>query len=276
MNDAASAPYNGANMVLPPSGQLYTSTGMNTLVAAPDTSTWYRTNYGCLITDPTRIARLHSFPDAPIPDGVPSTPAPPAKICLNYRTAWPQEVVDAAGMVETEREHPQFAFSPGGPATPYQIDVESQLRLLDQPLSKCQSVLSMDDAPLFASIPGGPGKPYQIDVESQLRRLDQPLGKCQAVLPMDAPLFRNTVAPPPPVNVPPAVQNAANPVAAILVKGDREDCRVAADSVASAMSGRWVNNPTRQDTMRFEKPFNPPGTGTGAARGPVGGSPYYS
>lgn len=234
----SAAPYNGANMVLPPASQAYAGAGMDNLIAAPNTAGWYKTQYGCLKTDPTLIARFHSFPDAPIPDGVPNEPAAPAKICLSYRTAWPQEDVDAAGMVDTEREHPQFAFSPGGPGTP-----------------------------------------YQIEVESQLRRLDQPLGKCQAVLPMDAPLFRNTVAPPPPMNVSPAVQNAANPIAAILVAGDREDCRGAADAVATAMSGRWLNNPTRQDTMRFEKPFSPPGTGTGAARGPAGGitgRPYYS
>ena len=230
--------YSGANLVLPVAGQSYSGAGMEALVAAPDTSTWYKTQYGCLKTDPTLIARFHSFPDAPIPDGVPRDPAAPAKICLGYRTAWAQEEVDAADMVDTERDHPQFAFSPGAPGTW-----------------------------------------YQIDVESQLRRLDQPLGKCQAVLPMDAPLFRNTVAPPPPMNVPPAVQNAANPVAAIMVRGDREDCRVAADAVATAMSGRWLNNPTRQDTMRFEKPFSPPGTGTGAPRGASGGPagrPYYS
>jgi hypothetical protein len=234
----SAAPYNGANMVLPPAGQTYAGAGMDNLVAAPNTAGWYQTQYGCLKSDPTLIARFHSFPDALIPDGVPRDPAAPAKICLGYRTAWPQEDVDAADMVDTEREHPQFAFSPGGPGTP-----------------------------------------YQIEVESQLRRLDQPLGKCQAVLPMDAPLFRNTVAPPPPMNVSPAVQNASNPVAAILVAGDREDCRGAADAVATAMSGRWLNNPTRQDTMRFEKPFSPPGTGTGAARGPAGGltgRPYYS
>lgn len=230
--------YSGANLVLPVAGQSYSGAGMETLVAAPNTTGWYQTQYGCLKSDPTLIARYHSFPDAVIPDGVPSAPAPPTKICLGYHTAWPQEDVDAAAMVDTERNHPQFAFSPGAPGTP-----------------------------------------YQIDVESQLRRLDQPLGKCEAVLPMDAPLFRNTVAPPPPMNVPPAVQNAANPIAAIMVRGDREDCRVAADAVATAMSGRWLNNPTRQDTMRFEKPFSPPGTGTGAPRGPTGGPagrPYYA
>lgn len=237
---SAAGSYNGANLVLPPPGQTYVGAGMESLVPTPDTSTWYKTQYGCLTSDPTLIARFHSFPDAMIPDGVPHDPAAPAKICLSYRTAWPQEDVDAADMVDTERNHPQFAFHPGGPGTP-----------------------------------------YQIDVESQLRRLDQPLTNCQAMLPMDAPLFRNTVAPPPPMNVPPAVQNAANPVAAILVRGGAggEDCRVAADAVATSMSGRWLNNPTRQDTMRFEKPFAPPGTGTGAARGPAGGPagrPYYS
>jgi hypothetical protein len=230
--------YSGDNMVLPPSGQSYSGAGMESLVAAPNTGGWYKTQYGCLKSDPTMIARFHSFPDAMIPDGVPHDPAAPAKICLTYRTAWPQSDVDAADMVDTERNHPQFAFSPGGPGTP-----------------------------------------YQIDVESQLRRLDQPLTNCQGVLPPDAPLFRNTVAPPRPTNVPPAVQNAANPIAAIMVRGDREDCRVAADAMATSMSGRWLNNPTRQDTMRFDKPFSPPGTGTGEPRGPAGGPaglPYFA
>lgn len=240
MNGFAAAPYSGENLVLPTAGQSYSGPGMEGLIAAPNTTGWYQRQYGCLKSDPTLIARFHSFPDALIPDGVPHDPAAPSKICLEYRTAWPHEAVDAAAMVDTERAHPQFAFSPGGPGTP-----------------------------------------YQIDVESQLRRLDQPLGKCQAVLPMDAPLFRNTVAPPPPMNVPPEVQNAANPVA-VIVRGDREDCRVAADAVATAMSGRWLNNPTRQDTMRFAKPFGPPGTGRGEARGPAGstavaaGRPYYA
>jgi len=128
-------------------------------------------------------------------------------------------------MIETEMNHPQFAFHAGGPATP-----------------------------------------YQIDVESQLRRLDQPLTKCQAIIPEDAPLHRNTVAPPPVHGVPEGVQNAANPVAAMVRRVGAEQCRIDADTVASAMSGRWVNNPTRQDTKRFDLPFAPPGVGTGAAR----------
>ncbi|NDE17580.1 hypothetical protein EBZ80_21905 [bacterium] len=201
------------------------------LVPALDTSTWYRTEWGCLKDDPTRVARYHSFPDAPIPRGVPLDPAAPAFICLRYRTAWPQggAPASAAAMVATEAEHPQFAFRAGGPGTP-----------------------------------------TQIDMESQLRRLDQPLGRCQAVIAEDAPLYRNTVAPPvpPPGAVPVGVQNACNPVAAI-VGAAGEGCRVAADQVATAMSGRWINNPTRQDTMRFDRPFAPPGVGTGAARPPV-------
>ncbi len=212
-----------------------------TLVPAPNTSTWYKTNYGCLRTDPTLISRLHTFPDAVIPRGFPEDPAPPAKVCSDtvcsvpltaegvgctqYRSAWPQRYVDPTAMIETEMNHPQFAFHAGGPATP-----------------------------------------YQIDVESQLRRLDQPLTKCQAIIPEDAPLHRNTVAPPPVHGVPEGVQNAANPVAAMVRRVGAEQCRIDADTVASAMSGRWVNNPTRQDTKRFDLPFAPPGVGTGTAR----------
>ncbi len=226
--------YNGPNLVLlNAETNKYTGAGLDTLVPAPDTSSWYTRQYGCLgnTVEPTEIARRHTFPDAPLPRGVPQTAAPLYAGCLTYATAWPTEAVAAEPMVVAEQEHPQFAFSPGGPGTV-----------------------------------------YQIDVESQLRRLDQPLTNCQAVLAADAPLYRNTVAPPPAVNVPIGPQNAANPIAAIVRPGESA-CRDAADAVASAMSGRWVNNPTRQDTMRFAKPFAPPGIGTGSARGPVGGAP---
>jgi hypothetical protein len=227
--------YNGPNMVLPSTDAPYSRTGIDSLVSAPDTSSWYKTQYGCLRTDPTVIARRHTFPDAVLPRGVPQTAAPLYAGCLSYATAWPAEAVNSIPMVVAEQEHPQFAFSPGGP-----------------------------------------GSVYQIDVESQLRRLDQPLTNCQAVLAADAPLYRNTVAPPTPVNVPIGPQNAANPIATIMRPGESE-CRETADAIATAMSGRWVNNPTRQDTMRFEKPFAPPGIGTGAARGPAGylPGPYY-
>jgi hypothetical protein len=209
------------------------------LVPAPDTSAWYRTEFGCLRDDPTRIARYHTFPDAPIPRGVPMDPAAPSYICLRYRTAWPQGGAPAAteAMVTAEAAHPQFAFRAGGPGTV-----------------------------------------SQIDMESQLRRLDQPLGRCQAVIADDAPLYRNTVAPPPPAPgaVPREVQNACNPLAAMVGPGG-EGCREAADRVATAMSGRWIHNPTRQDTMRFDRPFAPPGVGTGEPRPRVAGAlPYYS
>jgi hypothetical protein len=203
------------------------TSSLQELVPAPNTSTWYATQYGCLRTDPTAIMRRHTFPDAPLPIGVPETPAPMTKVCLQYRTAWPMEYVNAAGLVDAERQHPQFAYFGGyGPATRVQVDAESDLRLLNTPLSNCQPVL-----------------------------------------PVDAPLFRNTVAPPPAVGVPAWVQNAANPIAAILPAGGESACRTEADRVATAMSGRWVNNATRQDTMRYEKPFSPPGIGTGAPRG---------
>jgi hypothetical protein len=229
-------PFNGQNMVLPGPGHAYTG-GITGLVTPPNTSGWYQRQYGCLKDDPTMICRLHTFSDVVLPSGVPNDPAAPAKICQDYRTAWPMEVVDSSEMVSVEMDHPQFAFRAGGPATP-----------------------------------------YQIDVESQLRRLDQPLGKCQAIIADDAPLYRNTVAPPVPTGVRADVQNAANPISAIVRPGE-EGCRGAADAVATSMSNRLFHNPTRQDTMRFEKPFSPPGIGTGAARNAVAADPtkpYYS
>jgi len=203
---------------------------METLVPAANTATWYRTQYGCLRNDPTRWARLHTFSDAAIPDGIPLGPAASSKICLDYRTAWPMEYLsdgEQEGMVQTVMSHPQFAFR--------------------------------------ATV-GGPATVRQVDVESQLRRLDQPLGRCQATLAPDAPLYRNTVAPPVPHAgaVPIGVQNAGNPIAVILRGPDV--CRPEADAVATAMSGRRFNNPTRQDTMRMVQPFAPPGVGNGEPR----------
>lgn len=230
------APYNGNNNVLP-SRVPYTGSVVDA-IPVPASGSWYTPRYGCLTWDPTLVARRHLFPDAHIPEGVPLDPGAANRVCrLEYKNAWEPEVVDATAMVETEMAHPQFAFRAGGPATP-----------------------------------------YQIDVESQLRRLDQPSGKCQAIIPEDAPLHRNTVAPPPPVNVPSGPHLAANPVAVIIAPGG-EVCRDAADAVATSMSGRWVNNCTRQDTMRMDLPFAPPGVGRGAARGPMqpaAGVPYFT
>jgi hypothetical protein len=216
-------------------------TPMARLVPAPtDVDEWYTRQWGCLRgVNPTAIAQRHTFSDAPIPRGVPFDPAAPAKVCLEYRTAWPAARTSegaSEAMVETERHHPQFAFSAGF----------------------------------------GPVTVAQVDAESQLRRLDQPLGRCQAVIAADAPLYRNTVAPPVPAAgvVPEYVQNATNPIAAIVRGEGAERCRQSADQVATAMSGRWVNNPTRQDTMRMEQPFAPPGIGRGEARPPVRGRNY--
>jgi hypothetical protein len=240
MNPVIAGSYAGSHLVLANEAKNpYTGGDMSTVVPAPATGSWYTRQWGCIRTDPTVIARSHTFPDGAIPDGQPLDPVAPVKVCLQYRTSWAQEEIDATAMVEAARRHPQFAFRPGGPAT-----VE------------------------------------QVDVESQLRRLDQPLTNCQAVLAGDAPLYRNTVAPPPAVHVPAGPQNAANPIAAI-VRADpgAEACRQAADAVATSMSGRFFHNPTRQDTMRFQKPFAPPGTGTGSARGPgspIVGQPYYT
>lgn len=206
---------------------------MESLVETPDTSQWYKTNYGCLRTDPTLISRFHTFSDAIIPRGMPDTAAPPMRVCSDtlcgetigcyqYRTAWPSQVVDPEPMIQTEMNHPQFAFRAGGPGTP-----------------------------------------YHIDVESQLRRLDQPLSNCQAIIPGDAPLYRNTVAPPAAVNLPVDVQNATNPIAVMTRPDDPSAlCRQAADAVATGLSGRWLNNPTRYDTMRIGSPVDPPGIGS--------------
>jgi hypothetical protein len=237
MMNTAGAPFHAANMVIPNAQTNPYDGGIPSLIPHPNTASWYKTQYGCLKNDPTMISRLHTFPDAVIPRGIPKDPAAPAKICLDYRTAWAMEEVNAAGMVDTEQDHPQFAFRAGGPGTP-----------------------------------------YQIDVESTLRRLDQPLGKCQAVIAEDAPLYRNTVAPPVPTGVRADVQNAANPIAAIIRPGE-DECRRAADTMAVSMSSRFFNNPTRQDTMRFDKPFSPPGIGVGAPRNAVAADPkkpYYA
>ena len=220
------APYNGNHAVLLGPANTYAG-DIQRVVSAPNTGTWYQTQYGCLKSDPTLIARRHTFPDAAIPRGMPEDPGAAGRICLEYRNAWPAEIADAAAMVDVERDHPQFAFRAGGPGTVYQIDVESQLRRLDQPL-----------------VGGG----------------------CQAVLPADAPLYRNTVAPPPARNVPVGPQNAANPIAAILLPGNESPCRAAADQVATGMSGRWIHNATRQDTMQFAKPFSPPGIGSDSSK----------
>jgi hypothetical protein len=118
--------------------------------------------------------------------------------------------------------------------------------------------------PQFAFNGGGPGTARQIEMESYLRRLDYPLGHCEPAIGMEAPLFQNTVAPPAPINVPAAVQNASNPVAAIVRGVD--SCRAAADTAATGLSARWLDNPTRYDTMRFEVPFAPPGIGSAARR----------
>jgi hypothetical protein len=232
---AAAYNYDNHLVLLNAAKNPYTGAGMSTLVPEPATGNWYQRQYGCLRgVDPSAIAREHSFPDAPLPRGVPLTAGPYTKVCLEYRTEWPANVGDAEGMLAAEQRHPQFAFRPGGPGTV-----------------------------------------AQIDAESQLRRLDQPLTNCQAVLAADAPLYRNTVAPPTPTNVPAGAQNAANPMA-VLVRGP-DECRAAADAVASSMSGRWLNNPTRQDTMRMDQPFAPPGIGRGAPRPPVAaGKPFYA
>jgi len=133
--------YAGPNMISPP----YSKTEY---VGAADSQGWYSRKYGCLRgVDPTEIARRYTFPDAPIPFGIPTDPSPPVRVCLNYNEARPFEQGDADGMASAARDHPQFAFSPRGPAAS-QIDVESQLRRLDQRLTKMQAIIA-EDAPLY-------------------------------------------------------------------------------------------------------------------------------
>ena len=233
LEQIAAGPYNATNLSL----QRSTHSQYTEAAIPPNTSTWYKPVTRCLKNDPTLVARYHTFPDAAIPYGLPNDPAASSQICYSYRTAWPMETVDGAAAVEAERNHPTFGYHVGAPMT----------------------------------VP-------QIDVESQLRRLDQPLTKCQMVIPESAPLHRNTVAPPSVRGVPPGPQNAGNPVAVLMVPG-ADECRRAADEVVSAMSGRRFNNPTRQDTQRFDRPFAPPGTGRGPARSAEATSkstPYYS
>ena len=231
LDSLAAGPYNATNVVLQQATHNQFAHGV------PDTSTWYKPVTRCLTRDPTLIARYHIFPSAPIPDGIPQDPAASAQICHRYRTAWPMTTVDGAAAVEAERNHPTVGYYVGAPMTV-----------------------------------------AQIDAESQLRRLDQPLTKCQPIIAEDGPLHRNTVAPPTPTGVPPGVQNAGNPLAVLVVPG-ADACRQAADQVVGAMSGRRFNNPTRQDTMRFERPFGPPGTGRGSPRDAEAVSkatPYYA
>ena len=233
--DTTFTTYNDSGLVLPNAQHNPYTGSAAASIPAPDTSSWYSRRSGCLTSDPTLIASRHIFPDASLPIGMPPTIAPSSKVCMQYRTAWPMETTDPTATVNVEMNHPTFAFHVGAPTTMYQIDVESQLRRLDQPLSNCQAVLSED-----------------------------------------SPLYRNTVAPPASGDVPRGVQNAGNPVSAIIRPGT-DTCRMNADAVATAMSGRAFNNPTRQDTQRFVMPFSPPGIGSGASRpAPSQGKPYYS
>ena len=118
------------------------------ITGQPSTDSWYSRKMGCLKgVDPTEIARLYTFPDAMLPMGIPLDPSAPAKVCLNYVDARPMEVSDSAALMEAARNHPQFAFRPRGPAA-NQVDAESQLRRLDQRLSKMQAVIA-EDAPLY-------------------------------------------------------------------------------------------------------------------------------
>ena len=129
-------------------------------VPAPDTQSWYSKKEGCgRGVDPTEIMRRYTFPDAMLPIGIPMNPAASSKVCLTYHDTRPLEVVDSSAMMDAARNHPQFAFSPRGPAAS-QIDVESQLRRLDQRLSKMQAVIA-DDAPLFRNTVQPP-QPYGV------------------------------------------------------------------------------------------------------------------
>jgi hypothetical protein len=203
--------------------------------APPDTSGWYQTQYGCLRTDPTLIARYYSFPDVVLPIA-PLTPAPASQVCgsalcrpspgrqvncVQYDTAWPMERVDSAPIVTASLNHPQFAFHTYGPVAPGQMDMESSLRGLDLPISKNQ-----------------------------------------AVLPLNGPLFQS-MAPPPVTGLPEGVQNACNPVAAMVHR--RDTYREAQDVAASAASSRLFHNSTLLDTAKLRPRVLPDR-----------GQPYYS
>jgi hypothetical protein len=138
------ANYSDSNMVLPSAEKGYQNTEY---VSSPDSRTWYTRKFGCQKgVEPTDIARKYTFPDQMLPRGIQLDPAPSVKVCLNYVTGRPMEVSES-GLVEASQAHPQFAFSPRGPNRT-QVDIESQLRRLDQPLSKMQAVIA-EDAPLF-------------------------------------------------------------------------------------------------------------------------------
>jgi hypothetical protein len=119
-------------------------------VTAPDTSSWYSRRLGCNKSiDPTEISRQYAFSDQILPMGIPLDPAPATRICMNYVNNRPQEAVDPTALYEMGQSHPQFAFTPRGRGpTALQIDVESQLRRLDQRLTKMQAVIA-EDAPLY-------------------------------------------------------------------------------------------------------------------------------
>jgi hypothetical protein len=117
-------------------------------VSSPDTSAWYSRKQGCIKgVDPTEITRKFTFPGAMLGIGIPLDPAPYSRICTNYVSSSPLEDLDPSAMMETAQNYPQFAFRPRGPNST-QVDVESQLRRLDQRLTKMQAVIA-EDAPLF-------------------------------------------------------------------------------------------------------------------------------
>lgn len=181
---------------------------------APDTHTWYTSKYGCLVSDPTIISRNFTFPGDTLTRNIPQTPSPFVRIIHQYRTAWPRpHPSPLSNSIDTEQNYPQFAFRAGtGPASVAQIDVESQLRRLDQPLGNCT----------------------------------------QGIIPFDSPLFSlESVIPPPPSGVPENVQNAANPVAVMIRQVGAEQCRNDSDKKMSALSNRTFNNPTRHDTRNL-------------------------
>jgi len=218
---------------------------MEELVPAPVTRDWYRLPAQCIRWDQERVGQRHTFVGQ-IPRGVPLDPAP------------------LAHMTSPENSGP-IEIPAGLPYGASQMRASTYLAT-SAPLVAVDPRPAMDAArntPQFAwRMSNGPATPVQMEVESHLRRLDQPFGRCNEIaIPMDAPLFRNTVAPPRPVNVPAGVQNACNPIAAL--RGPHgEGCREEADRVAATLSSRWLNNPTRQDTQRIESPVTPPGIGT--------------
>ena len=77
------AAYGDSHLIIQKGGGVKEYVAMSELVPAPDTSSWYTTQYGCLTRDQSLVASRHGFPDARLPMGKPEDPGAAAKICLS-------------------------------------------------------------------------------------------------------------------------------------------------------------------------------------------------